>query len=163
MAQTWWLGKLSFVLGWNSTSTTITFHSVSGKPRQIWSLKFTCIDRCCIFRPAFGCCALKTLVEIDIFSVFAAKNIKKARILQQISVKNRFFLHFTKTLVSCFTPQKIKYKTSGTKELVGIYNLWQKYSTQELVEIFTQQIATIKCYHSWYRPYGPRPVLVKCL
>ena len=42
-------------------------------------------DPCCIFRPAFGCCALQTLVEIVFFSVFAAKNLKKTRILQQIS------------------------------------------------------------------------------
>ena len=26
---------------------------------------------------------------------------------------------------------------------------------------FIQKIATIKGYHSWYRPYGPRPVSVK--
>ena len=31
------------------------------------------------------------LVEIGFFSIFAAKNLKKARILQQISVKNSFF------------------------------------------------------------------------
>ena len=44
---------------------------------------------CCIFWPAFGCCALRTLVEIVIFSAFAAKNLKKARNLQQIFAKNR--------------------------------------------------------------------------
>ena len=29
--------------------------------------------------------------------------------MQQISVKNRVFLHFIKTLVGCFTPQKISF------------------------------------------------------
>ena len=28
---------------------------------------------CCIFQPAFGCCALKMLVKIVIFSIFSAK------------------------------------------------------------------------------------------
>ena len=58
---------------------------------------------CCIFRPAFGCCALQTLVEIVIFSVFAAKNLKKARILQQISVKNTSSPHHP-TLHPCTMP-----------------------------------------------------------
>ena len=26
------------------------------------------VDKCCIFRPVFGCCALKTLVKISIFN-----------------------------------------------------------------------------------------------
>ena len=34
---------------------------------------------CCIFWPAFGCCACQMLVEIVIFSVFAAKNFKKVK------------------------------------------------------------------------------------
>ena len=52
---------------------------------------------CCIFRPAFGCCARQTLVEIVIFSVFCAKKCKKkARNLQQISAKNSFFLFILK-------------------------------------------------------------------
>ena len=34
---------------------------------------------CSNFRPAFGCCARQTLVELVIYSVFAAKNLKKAR------------------------------------------------------------------------------------
>ena len=46
---------------------------------------------CCIFRPAFECCARQTLVEIVIFSVFAAKSVKKASNLQQISC---FFFTF---------------------------------------------------------------------
>ena len=41
----------------------------------------------CIFRPAFGCCALQTLIETVIFSVFYAKKLKKARNLQQIFAK----------------------------------------------------------------------------
>ena len=46
---------------------------------------------CCIFRPAFGCCALQLLVEIVIFSVFNGKKPKKARNLQQNFTKNMFF------------------------------------------------------------------------
>ena len=34
---------------------------------------------CCIFRPAFGCCTPQTLVEIVIFSIFCAKNLKKCK------------------------------------------------------------------------------------
>ena len=46
---------------------------------------------CCIYQPAFGCCALLTLVEIVIFSVFYAKKLKKARNLQQIFAKKHVF------------------------------------------------------------------------
>ena len=49
--------------------------------------------KCCIFQPAFGCCALQTMVKIVTFSLFCAKNLKKARNLQQISAKKSFFLH----------------------------------------------------------------------
>ena len=41
-------------------------------------------NTCCIFWPAFGCCALQTLIEIVIFNVFSAKKLKKARKLQLI-------------------------------------------------------------------------------
>ena len=37
--------------------------SLGGKEKEINA-------DCCIFRPAFGCCAFQTLVEIVIFSVF---------------------------------------------------------------------------------------------
>ena len=47
---------------------------------------------CCIFRPAFGCCALQTLVEIVIFSIFVAKNLKKQEICGKFQQKNSFFL-----------------------------------------------------------------------
>ena len=39
--------------------------------------------RCCIFWPAFGCCIPQTLVEIVIFSIFCAKNLKKCKNLLQ--------------------------------------------------------------------------------
>ena len=35
-------------------------------------------NRCCIFRPAFGCCAPQMLVEIVIFSIFCADKLKNA-------------------------------------------------------------------------------------
>ena len=34
------------------------------------------LKKCCIFRPAFGCCTRQTLVKIVIFSVCAAKTLK---------------------------------------------------------------------------------------
>ena len=45
----------------------------------------------CIFRPAFGSCALQMLVEMAILSIFCAKNLQKAKNLQQILAKNSFF------------------------------------------------------------------------
>ena len=51
------------------------------------------IHVCCIFQPAFGCCALQALVKIVIFSVFAAKNLKKERNLN-FNKKNSFFFKF---------------------------------------------------------------------
>ena len=35
---------------------------------------------CCMFRPAFGCCALQTLVKIVIFSIFTHFFLKKQEI-----------------------------------------------------------------------------------
>ena len=50
---------------------------------------------CCIFRPAFGCCAPQTLVEIFIFSIFVLNSFNlginhSTSILVQ--TKNKFFL-----------------------------------------------------------------------
>ena len=46
---------------------------------------------CCIFPPAFGCCAPQTLVEIVIFSIFYAKKLKKRKkvtiLLQNLAKK----------------------------------------------------------------------------
>ena len=44
---------------------------------------------CCIFQPAFGCCPLQTLVEIVIFSVYAAKNLKKQEFCSKIQEKKQ--------------------------------------------------------------------------
>ena len=52
---------------------------------QTWNVN------CCIFWPAFGCCAFQTLIKMTIFSVFCSKNLKKARNLQQILAKHSFF------------------------------------------------------------------------
>ena len=49
------------------------------------------IITCCIFRPAFGCCALQTLVEMGIFSIFAAKNHKKQEFCSKFQQKTVFF------------------------------------------------------------------------
>ena len=48
------------------------------------------IHACCIFWPAFGCCALQTLDEIVIFSVFNGKKLKKQEIWSKILRKTRF-------------------------------------------------------------------------
>ena len=37
------------------------------------------LSKCCIFWPAFGCCASQMLVEIVIFSIFCAKKLKKRK------------------------------------------------------------------------------------
>ena len=63
-------------------------------------------QHCCIFRPAFGCCPLETPVEIVFFSAFAAKNLKKARNLQQISIKNTFFCISPKRWLPVLFPKK---------------------------------------------------------
>ena len=47
---------------------------------------------CCIFRPAFGCCACQTLVKIVIFSIFCAKNIKSKKFAANFSKKTVFLL-----------------------------------------------------------------------
>ena len=51
-------------------------HGVTGynlhQITSIIKLSPTCKDFCCIFQPAFGCCAPQTLVKIVIFSVFSA-------------------------------------------------------------------------------------------
>ena len=52
----------------------------------------TCRIQCCIFQPAFGCCARQTLVEIAIISVFAAKNLKKSKkFAANFCKKKKFF------------------------------------------------------------------------
>ena len=66
-------------------------------------------------------------------SVFAAKNLKKARNLQQISAKNSFFLVCTRTLVDCFIPKKRRkwlfwpaFGVRSIQTLVEIYNKWKR-------------------------------------
>ena len=48
-------------------------------------------SECCIFRPAFGCSALQMLVEIVIFSIFCAKNIKSKKFAVNFCKKKVFF------------------------------------------------------------------------
>ena len=57
------------------------------------------------------------------FQRFLCKKPKKARILQQISAKNRVFLHFTKTLVDCFTPKKVEFCHNLIIIIVWVYEL----------------------------------------
>ena len=66
-------------------------------------------QNCCIFWPAFGCCAPQMLVEIVIFSIFYAKTLKKVTNLLQIFSKKWFFKVCTKALVECFIPNFNKF------------------------------------------------------
>ena len=77
-----------------------------------WQLEFG-IEKvgCCIFRPAFGCCAPQKLVEIFIFSKKAEKMRKKQEICSKIYQKTRFFEFATKTLVEGFIPRKNSFFT----------------------------------------------------
>ena len=58
---------------------------------------------------------LQTLVEIVIFNVFATKNQKKARNLQQILAKNSFFKFALERWSAVFFPKKHK--------IIVIYNI----------------------------------------
>ena len=58
--------------------------------KTIHTMKCLLIRNCCIFWPAFGCCALQTLVEMAFFSIYCAKKLKKARNLQQNYAKHIF-------------------------------------------------------------------------
>ena len=57
----------------------------------LYLFKTRVLLECCIFQPAIGCCALQTLVEIVIFSVFYAKKLKNAKICYKIKQKTGFF------------------------------------------------------------------------
>ena len=74
--------------------------------RASWLLNFA---DCCIFWPAFGCCALQTLVDIFILMFFTSKSLKKLekQKKQQIcSIILQIFWKFApKTLVECFIPR----------------------------------------------------------
>ena len=63
-------------------------------------------DICCIFRPAFGCCALQKLVEIVIFRVFSAKNLKKVEICSKFLQKKKFLLSLHQNAGRLFYSQK---------------------------------------------------------
>ena len=65
---------------------------------------------CCIFRPAFGCCAPQKLVKIFIFGKKSWKNEKKQEICCKIHQKYVFWV-CTRTLVYCFIPPKMSINT----------------------------------------------------
>ena len=97
---------------WSTSSPRLCFlHQFYGK----WSFRvvicilvhfWLCV--CCIFWPAFGCCAPKTLVKICIFNVFGGKKLKKkekqARNLQQNLRKKSFFKFAPKCWSSVLFP-----------------------------------------------------------
>ena len=57
------------------------------------TIKSSCYLKCCIFRPAFGCCTLQMLVETFIFLVFCAKKLKNSK-------SKKFAAKFSKKKVS---------------------------------------------------------------
>ena len=65
------------------------------------------VHNSCIFQPAFGCCALQTLLAIVIFTVFSAKKLKKQEICSKFLQKTRlkFTTDFSNKSVFKFAPQ----------------------------------------------------------
>ena len=62
------------------------------------------IQPCCIFQPAFGCCAPQTLVKILIFSVFLLKSFWGNKTFDQhfgysANLKKQFFAKFCTKIV----------------------------------------------------------------
>ena len=110
------------------------------------------MNSCRIFRPAFGCCTLQTLVEIVIFSVFAAKKLKKqekekAHFFGNKTVDQRSGANLKKTVfcrnllqISCFFKAFLQQKCWKWlfRPSFGVC------STQTLVEIYNQT-ALISC------------------
>ena len=68
-------------LGLDDPLDAVAVHAGGGKCNLYWGQSYETfytseqckINKCCIFRPAFGCCAFQMLVEIVIFRAFCAK------------------------------------------------------------------------------------------
>ena len=60
----------------------------------LYLFKTRVLLECCIFQPAIGCCALQTLVEIVIFSVFYKTTIVIITVLSLLQVE-KWPLNFT--------------------------------------------------------------------
>ena len=85
------------------------------------SLNISSAHICCIFRPAFGVRSTQTLVEMVIFSLFAAKKLKKK---QEICSK---FLQ--KTVFFKFAPERwltVLFPKMFTIPLMYICVLWNR-------------------------------------
>ena len=63
---------------------------------------------CCIFRLAYGCCALQTLVKIVFFSFFALKTQKSKKFAANF-YKKQFFFSFHQNAGQLFYSQKISF------------------------------------------------------
>ena len=125
------------------TVLNITFNMIIFHMRTI---------ECCIFRPAFGCCVLQTLVVIVIFSIFAAKKLKKARILQQISAKNRFEL----LVKNVFLEKKAHFFGNKTVDQCSGANLRKTVFCRNLLQIscffrFFAAKTLVEIYNNWGR------------
>ena len=89
---------------------------------------FYLVAVCCIFPPAFGCCALQTLVEISIYCVFLhvfqdcfAKLIKNEHFLaysQTLFDKKNLVQHPRKQAKSSFQIKKCYEKTKKEQEII---------------------------------------------
>ena len=71
-------------------------------------------NTCCIFLPAFGCCELQTLVEMTIFSVFCAKNLKKHEICSKFQQKPVFFEFAPERWSTVLFPKKRAFSSKNT-------------------------------------------------
>ena len=82
------------------------------------------MDSCCIFRLAFGCCPLQTLVEIVIFSIFnGKKQRKRARNLQKKFANNMFFKFAPKRWLTVLFPKKWAFSLK-TQKMTILTSVW---------------------------------------
>ena len=87
---------------------------------------------CCIFRPAFGCCALQMQVEICVFNVFSAQKCSDvSKTLDQCLVQTSrtcflqdLFLHFL-----VFKQKNVKNAYFNQRLECAVPKHWSKYTT----------------------------------
>ena len=89
-------------------------------------------------------CALQTLVEIVIFSVFHGKKLQKVRNLQQNSAKKRFFWVCTQTLVKCWKGFTLNIDFFGNKSLD------QRLGANSKIMFFCWILLQISCFFSFF-------------
>ena len=75
-------------------------------PKYALDYPCLCTLLCCIFRPAFGCCALQALVKLVILSAFCAKKLKNPQKFDAKSSKIKRFFEFAPKRWSTFYSPK---------------------------------------------------------